>query len=169
MGMMRQCRTPGVQHHGDTDARAEVLGIGGDRAQGFGGRLEQQVIDHGFVLISEVADRCRQCEHRMEILDGQQLGLACGKPTLCRRGLALRAMPITTRVVGDLRVLTIGTAQHVTAEFGAPTALDGAHDFELAKTEPAALLQSKGITAGAENIRDLQGGARHADDSVGGQ
>ncbi len=30
MGMMRERRAPGVEHGGDTDPGAEMLGVGGD-------------------------------------------------------------------------------------------------------------------------------------------
>src|SRR5882757_7476488 len=36
MGMMRQCRAPGVKHRGDADAGTEVLGIGRDGSHGLG-------------------------------------------------------------------------------------------------------------------------------------
>ena len=34
-----------MQHGGDADAGAEMLGIGGDRGQGLGGGLEQEIVD----------------------------------------------------------------------------------------------------------------------------
>ncbi len=37
--MVGQGRAPGVQHGGDTETRAESLGIGGDGEQGVGGEL----------------------------------------------------------------------------------------------------------------------------------
>ena len=43
----------------------ETLGVSGDGEQGLGSGLEQQVIDHGLVLISDVADRCRQGEYKI--------------------------------------------------------------------------------------------------------
>jgi len=39
---MRQCRSPGVEHGGDADPRAQVSGIGGDCQHGPGRRVEQQ-------------------------------------------------------------------------------------------------------------------------------
>ena len=56
MGMVGQRRAPGVQHRGHADAGAEVLGIGGDRAQRLGRGREQDVVDHGLVLIGDVRD-----------------------------------------------------------------------------------------------------------------
>jgi hypothetical protein len=40
VGMMGQRRTPGVQHGGEADARAQMLWIGGDRDQCLGGLIE---------------------------------------------------------------------------------------------------------------------------------
>ena len=48
--MVGQCRSPGVQHGGERDAGAEVLGVGRDGDQGLGGGFEQQVIDDRLVL-----------------------------------------------------------------------------------------------------------------------
>ena len=51
------CRPPGVEHGRESDAGAEVLGVGGDGDQGLGGGFEQQVIDNGLVVIGNVGDR----------------------------------------------------------------------------------------------------------------
>ena len=45
VGVMGQRRAPGVEHRGEADAGAEMLGIGGDGDQGLGGGLEQDVVD----------------------------------------------------------------------------------------------------------------------------
>jgi len=63
MRMMGHRRAPGVEHGGEADARAQMLGIGGDRGQRFGRRLEQEVVDGGgLVLERDRADRSRQGE-----------------------------------------------------------------------------------------------------------
>ena len=46
MGMMGHGRAPGVQHQGCADARPQMFGIRGNRAQGLGGALEQEVVEH---------------------------------------------------------------------------------------------------------------------------
>jgi hypothetical protein len=95
-------RSPGVQHGGHADPRAQVFGIGRDRDHRLGGGLEQKVVNHGLVLIGDVADRRRQREDHMVIWGGQQLGLALGQPSPRRRALALRAMPIAAAIIGDI-------------------------------------------------------------------
>ena len=49
--MVGHCRAPAVEYGGGADARAEVLGIGGDGEQRLGGRAEQQLVDDRLVLI----------------------------------------------------------------------------------------------------------------------
>lgn len=51
MGMVQQILPPGVQHGEETDFGAEMLGIGGDDAQGLGGGAEEQAVDECLVLI----------------------------------------------------------------------------------------------------------------------
>jgi hypothetical protein len=82
MRVMGECRAPGVQDGGEADARAEVLWIGGDGDERLGGGLEQDVVDHGLVLVGDVGDQRRQCEDHMVGRNGQQLGFAIGEPLL---------------------------------------------------------------------------------------
>ena len=55
--MMGHGRAPGVQHGGDADAGAEMLGIGCDRQHGLGRGFEQQVVDDRLVLVGDIGDR----------------------------------------------------------------------------------------------------------------
>jgi hypothetical protein len=48
------------------------------------------------------------------------------------------------------------------AECRAAAAFDGRHDLELAETEVPGLSATPRRPVGAEDIRDLQGGASHA-------
>ena len=80
MRVVRHRRSPGVQHGKNADACAEALGIGRDREHGLGRCLEQQVVDHGLVLVGDVGDRRRQREHDVEVGHRQQLGFALGEP-----------------------------------------------------------------------------------------
>jgi hypothetical protein len=43
--MMRQGRAPAVEHGGETDPGAEVLGVGDDRDQRLGRSLEQEIVE----------------------------------------------------------------------------------------------------------------------------
>jgi hypothetical protein len=99
-----------VQHRGDADAGAEVLGIGRDGGHGLGRGREQDVVDRGLVLVGDVGDLGRQREHHMEVPHRQQVGLARSEPCLGGGALALRAMPVAATVVGDDRMSAVFTS-----------------------------------------------------------
>ena len=80
------------------------FGFGSDREQRLGAGLEQQVVDHRFVLESDRADARRQREHDVEVGHFQQLGLARLRPFAGLTGLALGAVPVTAAIVGNDRV-----------------------------------------------------------------
>ena len=75
MGMVRQCRSPSMEHGGDADPCAQVPGIGRDRQHRLGRRVEQQVIDRGLVVKRDVRNLGRQGEDNVEVPDRQQICL----------------------------------------------------------------------------------------------
>ena len=50
----------------------------------------------------------------------------------------------------------------MTAQGGTAALFDGRHDLQLAEAQVSSLLLAQSRPVGAENIRDLQGGAIHA-------
>src|ERR1019366_2109115 len=139
MRMMGERRTPAMENRGDADAGAEVLGVGRDRGQGLGRGLEQQIVDDGLVLVGNVGDGCRQREDEVIVWHRQQIGLARGQPVLCRRALALRAVPVAARVVRDPAVRALLASLDMAAESGRAAALDRRHDLELTETDMASV------------------------------
>ena len=111
--MMRKRRAPGVQHQRRADPGAQVLRISGDRQQDLGGQVEQHPIDSDLVLVRDVGDGCRQREHHVVVLHGQQIGLARLEPALGRGALALGALASAAGVGGTLIRTAARTAQHV--------------------------------------------------------
>ena len=112
-GWPRDCRWP------------EARSVGCDGQQGLGGRIEQQGVDLGLVVVGDGTDRRWQGEDDVVIVHRQQIGLARVQPTPCCSGLALRAMPVAARVVGDL-ILPAGFAtQHVSPQRRAAALFDG--------------------------------------------
>ena len=86
--MVGHRRAPGVEDGGEADARAEMLGVGGDRGQCFGRSLEQEVVDGGFVLEhdrADRADRSREGEDEVIVVNRQKLGFAISS-SHCRAG-----------------------------------------------------------------------------------
>jgi hypothetical protein len=78
---------------------AEVLRIGGDHQQRLGRCLEQRIIDHRLVLVSEVGDRGRQGEDEVEVGHGQEIGFALGQPVPRSGSLTLRAVAVAAEAM----------------------------------------------------------------------
>src|SRR5688572_1081776 len=97
----------------------------------------------------------------------QQIGLARGQPVLCRRALALRAVPITARVVRDLGVRALLAARDMAAERRRAAVLDRRHYLQLAKAQMAGVGAAPCRSMIAEDIRDLQCRTRHASRALG--
>ena len=68
MGMVSQGRSPGMQDQGEADICPQVFRVTGDDAQGPGRCLEQDLIDHRFVVVGDIADRCSQGEDQVVVL-----------------------------------------------------------------------------------------------------
>ncbi len=161
MRVMGECRAPGVQDRSEADPSAEMLGIGRDSDQRLGRGLEQNVVDDGLVLVGDVGDLSRQREHHVIVGHRQQLVFALGEPRLRGGALALRAMPVAARVVGDLGVRAVLAARNVAAEGCRAAALDRRHHLQLLEADMAGIGLTPRRTMAAEDIRDLQCRTRH--------
>jgi len=159
--MVGHGRAPGVEHRGQSDAGAEMLGIGGDPQQRLGRCLEQQIVDHGLVVVGDIGDLRRQGEDQMEVADRQEFGLAGREPVPGRRALAFGTVPVAAGIVGDPPVVTVLTSFDMAAEGGRAAALDSCHDLELAEAHMARVGPAPGEPMAMEDIGDLQSGAAH--------
>ena len=150
-----------MQHRGDADAGAEMLGIGRDRAHGLRCRLEQQVVDRGLVLIGDVSNGCRQREYDMIVRHRQQLGFAFGQPFVGGGTLAFWAVPIAATIVGDDGVGAVLAPGDVAAERGRAAALDRGHHLQRIEAQVSGMGTTPRRSVIAEDIRDLQGCTGH--------
>jgi len=144
-----------MQHGGEPDAGAEVLGVGRNGDQGLGGDFEQQIMDDYLVLIGDVGDRSRHGEDDMEIGHGQEFGLAVGQPLLGSSGLTLRTVPVAAGVVGDAQVSAGLAAFDMAAQRRRSAALDRRHDLELAEAHMAGVGGTPSRPAVAEDVPHL--------------
>jgi len=144
-----------VQHGGEPDAGAEVLGVGRDGDQGLGGGFEQQVIDDRLVVIGDIGDRSGQGEDDMEIGHGEELALAVGQPLLGSGGLALRTVPVAAGIVRDAQVGALLAAFDMPAQRRRSAALDRRHELELAEAHMAGMRRAPSRPAAAEDVGHL--------------
>ena len=131
VGMMLEVLAPGVEDGQEADLGPEVLGIGGDLLQGLGGGPEEQAVDDAGVLQGDRAERRREGEDEVEVLDGQEFGLAGLHPVGGGGGLALGAVAVAAGVVGDLPVAAPVALLDVAAQGGGPAGGDVMQDATL--------------------------------------
>ena len=168
MGVVGQRRAPAVEHSGQSDPGAEMLGIGGNGDERFRRCLEQHAVDSGLVLVGDVGDQRWQGEHDVIVRDRQQLGLAFGQPFFGGHGLALRTMAVAARIVSDPQVGAIFASLDMAAERRRPAGLDGRHDFQLAEAHMAGVGAAPGRAVAAEDIRHLDPRTGHDTPSQAG-
>src|SRR3990167_535195 len=162
MRVVRQCRTPGVQHKRGANACTQMLAVSRDGLQDLGCYIEQQPIEFDLVLVRQIGNGRGQREDHVVILDGQQIGLAGVKPALGCSALALGAVAIAAGVVGDLLGGAAITTQHMSPQCRCAALVDGRHDLELGQAQAAALAVTPGCTMLVEDVGDLQIGPLHA-------
>ncbi len=97
----------------------------------------------------------------MVVLDRQQIGLPGLKPSSGGTGLTLWAMPVAAGVVGDLDFITGVATQYMSPQRRAAALFDGGHHLELTQAQVTVLRLPSSRPMGAEDVRDLEGGAPH--------
>ena len=131
MGMMLQFLVPGMQDAEESDFSAEMLGVSGDLDQRLGAEAEQQTIHHFLVLQGQRRQFVWERENDVGVRRGQQFGTARVEPAVAGVALALRAMPVAARIVGDGAMATARTLIDVAAQCGGAASLDGNEHFDV--------------------------------------
>ena len=108
---MLECLPPSVQHGKETETSREPGLPPFEERLGHG--AQQDALDDTRVLKRPGSERMRQREDDMQVEDGQQVEPSLVEPLGACRGLALRAMPMATRVLGHLAVAALLALQHV--------------------------------------------------------
>jgi len=159
---------PGVQHAQEADLCAQMLWLGGDLMQRLRRRLEQNVIDHGLVLERDGGDLVRDREHHVEVGYVEQLCLTVLEPLSPGETLALRAVPITARVVRDTLMAAVAATLDVTAERSGATAFDRDHGVPPRRGQRRAMPVTENRAEVTEHIRHFQPFAGHGTRTSGG-
>ena len=155
--MMQQILPPRVQDRDEADFGTEMSGVGRDRAQRLGAGAKQHVVEHAFVLVRESRDGFGKREDDMEVLGlGKQLGLPAFKPLRAGERLALWAMSIAARVVGDALMAARVAPLDMPAERGGTTKLDRTHHAPLDTSEPLGMGLPILRTTAAKDVRHLE-------------
>ena len=160
MRVADQGLAPRVEDAQDADLRAEMPRVGRHLAERRRARLKEPRVQAGAIPIGQRQERMRQREDDVHVRYVEQLVLARGEPALPRLGLALRAVAIATRVIGDGLMSAGVTPIEMPAERGGATARDRPEHRALLHAQPRMLLD-EGVTLRVEDIGHLHGGPAH--------
>ena len=131
MRVMHQGLSPGVQHGEEPDRGPEMARIGGDGAERVCGRVEEDAIDHRFVLCGDLGDGLGYREHDVKVLAVEQVGRPVLDPRGAGQRLAAGAMPIAAAVVPDPGVPAVVALLDMAAERGGAARRNRGHDAPL--------------------------------------
>jgi hypothetical protein len=95
MRVMQQSGTPTVQDGEEANLGAQVFGIGRYGAQRFGCSLEEDVVYHLLVLVSDSGNLIGHSENDVEVLAVEKFFLTVFYPLCACQRLTLWAMPIS--------------------------------------------------------------------------
>jgi hypothetical protein len=158
--MADQGLAPGVENAQDADLRAEMPRVGGDFAERGRARLQEPGVQPRTIAIGQRQQRMRQREDDVHIRHVEQVTLAGVEPALPCLRLALRAVAVPTRIVGDGLMPAGVTPIEMASEGGRATARDRAEYRALLRAQPRMLLD-EGITLRVEDIGHLHGRPGH--------
>ena len=161
MRMSEQVLSPGVENAQDTDFGAQVLGVRRDFQQGGGGGREQEMVKVTSVVLRQEVDLVRDGEDHVKVIRGQQFLFPFGEPACTRLALALGAMPITTRIMGDGLKSALRAGIEMTSERSSAAVQQGAEGLELLEIEAGTIPVKKTLALHAEDVGHLHGGSIH--------
>src|SRR5579863_3268023 len=147
---------PGVQHAEEADLGAEVFGIACDFQKRLRTGAKQQIVDDLPVLQSQWRQLTRQCEDHVDVARREKFPATRCKPAVASACLALRAVPVAARVVGDGAMSAAGAFIEMAAERGGATPCNGPQHFDMLPGDPLTASFDESISRGADQIRHLQ-------------
>ena len=123
--------SPTVQHGEETDFRSQILRIGRNRLESFGGGPEENSIDHFLVMVGQGGDLCRNRKDDVIVRAIQQLSLPILDPLRSSQTLAFGAMTIPAAVKAVAFLVTLVATLQMAAQCSGAAHLDGGHAAPL--------------------------------------
>ena len=150
--MADQGLPPRVEDAEHADLRAEMARVGGDLTERRRARLKEPRVQARAIPIGQGQQPMREREDDVDVRHVEEFALAGMEPALPGLRLALRAVPVPTRVIGDGLMAAGVTPIEMPAERGGATARDRPEDGPLLHAQPRMLLE--------EGVHPARGGYR---------
>lgn len=152
-----------MQHGQKADLGAKVLRIRGDLFQSLARGPHQNPVHHLFVLARDLGDGWRDCEHDMEVLDRQQLLGSFIQPFGAGGGLALRTVPIPTRVVRNSFVTALVATPDVSAQRCSAANDEVTHYAPLGRRHETGGCPQVGVAVSCEDVGHFEWWPSHVE------
>jgi hypothetical protein len=150
MEVVLEFLVPGMKH-GD-DAKPGVIAPFPNckRLKGLIHRLKEDPVKKGFIPQYERIELVRDREDAVKVRAWNELAFASLHPAFLFQGLALRAKPASTGIIGRPRVVTLLAFLKVTPELRGPANLDPPDQFVVVRR--LRVLLQKGLTEAAKDL-----------------
>src|SRR5258707_7952931 len=119
-----------MQHAEEADFCAEVFGIAGHFEESFCTGAKQEIVEDLIVLQDQRGQMTRQGEDHMDVARWEKLLATCCQPAIASSCLTLRAVSISTGIVGDGAMSAARALIEISAERGGATPRNGQEHFD---------------------------------------
>src|SRR5437867_13397418 len=97
------------------------------------------------VILYQQIEFVGDSEDDVEVVGGQEFALPGRQPACTSLGLALRAVPVTTGIVGDRLISAWGTSIEVSSERGGAAVVNSSEDFELLECKASSIPDEESV------------------------
>jgi hypothetical protein len=111
-------------------------------------------LGHSLVSQTQCPQSFRKGEDYVKIMGGKNILFPCLQPSLLVQALALGAVPVPTRVIGDPQAATMVALIHMPSKLRSATDLDGPHGTQVPYRHLMGLTVSRSI--GPEDVGHLK-------------
>src|SRR6266702_6078791 len=150
-----------MQDADEADFCTEVFGLAGHFEESFCTGSEQEAVEDLLVLQDQRSQMTRKREDHMDVTRWEKLLATCCEPAIASSCLTLRAVPISTRVVGDGAMSAASALIEMSAERGGATPRNGQQHFDMLPGDPLTASFDECVSRSADEIGHLEGWPVH--------
>jgi hypothetical protein len=161
MWVGREFLTPGMQNTEEANFRTEMVGIASHFEESFCAGAKQEIVEDLLVLQDQRGQMTRKREDHMDVARWEKLLATCCEPAIASSCLTLRAVPISTGVVGNGAMSAASALIEMSAERGGATPRNRQEHFDVLPADPLTASFDEGVSRSADQIGHLEGWPVH--------
>jgi hypothetical protein len=161
MWVGREFLTPGMQNTEEANFCTEVFGIAGHFEKSFRTGAKQEIVEDLLVLQDQRGQMTREREDYMDVARWEKLLATCSEPAIASSCLTLRAVSISTGIVGDGAMSAASALIEMSAERGGTTPRNRQEHFDVLPGDPLTASFDEGVSRSADQIGHLEGWPVH--------